>query len=48
MANGRIISAGLENPVEAFERECKDDALTQCGEGVRYRLLRQIQIVEIP
>jgi hypothetical protein len=48
VANGRIMSAVLENPVEVFERECKDDALTQCGEGVRYRILRQIQIVEIP
>ena len=48
VANGKIVSADLENPVDVFERECKDEALTQCGEGVRYRILRQIQIVEIP
>ena len=48
LANGKIVSADLENPVEVFERECKDEALTQCGEGVRYRILRRIQIVEIP
>lgn len=48
VANGKIVSAGLENPVEVFERECKDEALTQCGDGVRYQILRQIQIAEIP
>jgi hypothetical protein len=48
LANGKIVSANLENPVEVFERECKDEALTQCGDGVRYRILRQIQIAEIP
>ena len=48
LANGKIVSADLENPVDVFERECKDAALTQCGEGVRYRILRRIQIVEIP
>lgn len=48
LANGRIVSASLTNPVDAFERECKDEALTQCGDGVRYGILRQIQIVEIP
>lgn len=46
VANGRIVSADLENPVEVFERECQDEALTQCGDGVRYQILRQIQIVE--
>ena len=48
VANGKIVSAGLDNPVEVFERECTDEALTQCGEGVRYQILRQIQITEIP
>jgi hypothetical protein len=47
-ASGKIVSADLENPVDVLERECKDEALTQCGEGVRYRILRQIQIVEVP
>ena len=48
VATGKIVSAGLENPVEVFERECKDEALTQCGEGVRYQILRRIQISETP
>ena len=48
LENGRIVSADLENPVEVFERECKDEALTLCGEGARYRIVRQIQIVAVP
>jgi hypothetical protein len=48
LATGKVVSADLENPVDVFERECKDEALTQCGEGVRYRILRQIRIVEVP
>jgi hypothetical protein len=47
LANGKIVSAELENPVEVFERECQDEALTQCGDGVRYQILRQIHIAEI-
>jgi hypothetical protein len=46
--NGRIVSADLENPVDVFERECKDEALTLCGDGVRYRIIRQIQIAAVP
>jgi len=45
---GKIVAAHLENPVEVFERECTDEALTECGEGVRYRILRQIDTTEIP
>jgi len=26
VANGKIVSAELKNPVEVFERECKDEA----------------------
>jgi hypothetical protein len=47
-ANGRVVSADLENSVEVFERECKDATLTQYGDGVCYRIVRQIHIVEIP
>jgi len=46
-ATGKIVSARLENPVEVFERECSDEALTACGEGVRYQILRRIEIREI-
>ena len=48
LENGRIISADLKNPVEVFERECKDEALTQCEDGSRYQIMRQIQISAVP
>ena len=44
----KIVTAHLENPVEVFERECTDAALLECGEGVRYGILRRIDITEIP
>ncbi len=45
---GKVASAHLVNPVEVLERECTDAALTECGEGVRYQILRQIEIREMP
>jgi hypothetical protein len=48
LENGRIVSATLDNPVEVSERECSDEALTQCGDAVRYQILRQIQVADIP
>ncbi len=47
VTTGKIVSARLENPVEVFERDCTDDALTVCGGGVRYQILHQIEISEI-
>jgi hypothetical protein len=44
LADGRIISATLDNPVEVLERVCTDAALTSCGEPVRYQIRRQIEI----
>jgi hypothetical protein len=44
LVDGRIISASQNNPVEVLERECTDAALTNCGEPVRYQILRQIEI----
>jgi hypothetical protein len=48
LENGRIVSATLDNPVEVSERECSDETLTQCGDAVRYQILRQIQVADIP
>jgi len=44
LADGRIVSGSIDNPVEVIERECADAALTSCGEPVRYQIRRQIQI----
>lgn len=44
LADGRIISGTLNNPVEVSERHCADLALTHCGDAARYQILRQIEI----
>lgn len=44
LEDGRILHATLDNPVEVRERECSDAALTQCGDAVRYRILRKVEI----
>jgi hypothetical protein len=46
LADGRIISATLENPVEVLARECSDGVLTTCGDPVRFQILRQVEIKE--
>lgn len=48
LMNGRIVSARMTNPVEVFERECTNEALTMCSEGIRYQILRQIGISDTP
>jgi hypothetical protein len=44
LADGRIVSASMVNPVEAVERECTDAALTSCGPATRYEVLRKVRI----
>jgi hypothetical protein len=44
LADGRILSATEQNPVEVMQRECQDAALTNCGEPVRFQILRQVEI----
>jgi hypothetical protein len=46
-ADGRIVLADLHNPVEVLERQCQNDALTQCGDAARYQILREVHIAEI-
>jgi hypothetical protein len=46
LADGKIVSATLDNPVEVLARECADLALTSCGEPARYQIRRQIQITQ--
>lgn len=42
LADGRIVAATMDNPVDLVERVCRDAALTDCGEPYRYRILRRI------
>jgi hypothetical protein len=42
--DGKILSATMENPVETMERDCKDAALTDCGEPRHHRIERLVEI----
>jgi hypothetical protein len=44
LVDGKIVSATLDNPVEVIERDCADQALTNCGDPMRYQIRRQIEI----
>lgn len=44
LVDGRILSAVQDNPLEVLERVCSDAALTNCGEPVRFQILRHIEI----
>jgi hypothetical protein len=48
LANGRIISATMDNPVQIVERECKDKDLADPKDPIRSRILRQIEITPVP
>jgi hypothetical protein len=43
-ADGKILSATMDNPVETMERICEDEALTKCGEAKPHEILRKIEI----
>lgn len=44
LADGKILSATMDNSVQTVERECTDAALTQCGEQQPHLIRRQIEI----
>ena len=44
LADGRMISATMDNPVSVSARECSDSALTNCGELKNYQIRRQIDL----
>lgn len=44
LANGEIVTATLENRVEAEERECRDAALTNCGQPRPLEIRRRVEI----
>jgi hypothetical protein len=44
-ANGRILSAVMDNPVEVLERVCDDVEAKRCGEPSRYRIIRTIELL---
>ncbi len=44
LADGKILSGSIDNPVTATERVCKDPALLNCGEPHPRSILRRIKI----
>lgn len=44
-ADGRILSASMDNPVVMSGRECDDAALTKCGDAQQHRIHRHVEIV---
>ena len=44
LADGSILAATMDNPVDVMERVCRDVALTLCSEPRRYRILRRISL----
>lgn len=44
LLNGRIISGSLDNPLEVLERDCSDETATTCGDPIRYKIHRQVEI----
>jgi len=44
LADGKILSGTIHNPVVTVERECTDAALTTCGAPRPHPILRQIEI----
>jgi hypothetical protein len=48
LADGKILSATMDNPVVVLARQCADAALTQCGEPEHYQIRRQVEIKLVP
>jgi hypothetical protein len=48
LADGKMISATMDNPVSVSSRECIDEALTHCSEAERYQIRRQIELRSLP
>jgi hypothetical protein len=44
-ADGKILSATMDNPVKTIERICEDEELTKCGDAKPHDILRKIDIV---
>jgi len=44
LADGKILSGTIENPVKAKERDCEDAGFTKCGDPRSHEILRHIEI----
>ena len=48
LADGKILSATLHNPVEATKKECSDATFSSCGNPTPHHILRQIELRLVP
>jgi hypothetical protein len=48
LADGKILSASMDNPVKTIARICDDQALTQCGPAQPHEIERKIEIALEP
>jgi hypothetical protein len=46
--SGTIRSATMDNPVDLVQRTCSDEALTDCGEPVKFQIRRRIELRRLP
>jgi hypothetical protein len=46
--SGTIRSATMDNPVDLVQRTCNDEALTDCGEPVKFQIRRRIELRRLP
>jgi hypothetical protein len=44
LADGKILSATMDNPVSVLARECLDAAAQECGGPERYQIRRQVDV----
>jgi hypothetical protein len=44
---GAIVTATMDNPVDVIQRHCNDEALTDCGEPVKFQIRRRIELRRI-
>ena len=48
LADGRLLSATMENSVSVLARECAYASLAQCNEPDHYQIMRQIELRSVP
>ncbi len=47
-ATGSILAATMDNPVDVVQWHCIDEALTDCGEPMKFRIHRRIELRRAP
>jgi hypothetical protein len=46
-SNGTIVSATMQNPVQAMSRDCTDAALTECGAPRSDPTIREVEMTRV-